>query len=484
MTPRTLFAVLAYSDYYPPLVHLTAVGLYRLFGVSEDIAVMANVLYLGLLLGATWSITRRMAADWVALLATLFLATFPLIFAMSRYLYLDLALTSMVAVTVALLLATERFRRRWPSLLFGLALGLAFLIKWTTAAFVLGPLFFVVWRSKIIPAMVRQPHLLRPDLRKLLTAVAVAAGLNLLWLYPAWDLVSQQVLGAGLYVVLTLLLTAVLYALLPTRPRSDEYARAATHALGAAAVAAWVIGLWYLTNAEFANYFLFTAYGREEPFFAFGKYVRELIGEQLGPLYALMFLLVTGVWFWQQHHGFRRRLAGLSDTAWVLLLWVVVPYFIFSWRVTLAHSRFIMPFLPPFAIWLAAGMAQWRPRWLRITAIAAVLTLALAQYALISFDELATWRPRLVVNMSGGPVNLLASGFFIQYPASGRTDPGYAVAPEVLSVVDGARTAAGKEVTTSGTAGQLLPASRETFSLPDLQIFPAGASARTGTQLE
>ena len=44
----------------------------------------------------------------------------------------------------------------------------------------------------------------------------------------------------------------------------------------------------------------------------------------------------------------------------------------------------------------------------------------------------------------------MAHGFFIQYPTSKRTDPGYAVAPEILSLVDEARQAQGKEAINLG----------------------------------
>ena len=130
----------------------------------------------------------------------------------------------------------------------------------------------------------------------------------------------------------------------------------------------------------------------------------------------------------------------------MLLLWVVVPYFIFSFRVTLAHTRYITPFLPPFAIWIAVGLAQWRPRWLRALAVAGVVLFGCVQYAAISFDELAAWRPAFVVPINGQPVNLLGHGFSIQYPSSDRTDSGFAVAAPVLSQVDEARQSAGRDV--------------------------------------
>ena len=370
-SPRTPFDLLSFSSYYPPLFHFNVVGLYRLFGVDEDVAAMANVGYLAILLGATWSIARRLAGSWTALLATFLLGAFPMIFAMSRYLYVDFALTSLVAASMACLLYGERFQRRGFSLCFGLALGFAFLTKWTAAAFLIGSLLYIVWRSGMWITVLRQPHLLLPNPRRAAIILTVSAGLNLLWLYPARDSVANSALGWWVYPVFTVMAAGALYALVaPDPPGQKDAACALRNGLRAAAVSAWLISLWYVLNPEFADYFAFTAYGREEPFMAFGKYFQEVAFEQVGPIFALLFAAVAIAWGWQQRGRFPATLRGLSDTAWVLVLWVAVPYFVFSFRVTLAHSRYVMPFLPPFAIWLAVGLAQWRPRWLRAVAIA------------------------------------------------------------------------------------------------------------------
>lgn len=49
-----------------------------------------NVLYLAGLLASVWAITRRLAGRGTVLLATVLAGMFPHVFAMSRYLYLDL----------------------------------------------------------------------------------------------------------------------------------------------------------------------------------------------------------------------------------------------------------------------------------------------------------------------------------------------------------------------------------------------------------
>ena len=442
--PTTLYDLLAYASYYPPLVHYIAAAAYQIFGAAEEIAVMTNLLYLFVLLFATGAIARQLEgtanATTTGVLAMLLLATFPMIFAMSRYLYLDFALTALVAVSVAFLLYSERLSRRGPALWFGLAIGLAFLVKWTTAAFLIGPLVYVVWRSGVVPKMFRHPRELLPNWRRLLLALVAGALLNLVWLYPARDGVAANPVGWWLYPVFSLLLGGVLYALFAARRDGDGVAQALNNALSSAVIGSWIIALWYLTNTEFIDSFSNTAYGLDGGrFLAYGKYFREVTTEQLGLFYTIFFVLIVVVWLVQQRRHLLRSLTNLSDTAWVLLLWIVVPTIIFSTQVSLAHSRFIMPFLPPFAIWMAAGLMMWRPPLLRWAAIGLILIVAVAQFAFISFDELADWRTRFTVSVAGQPVDLLANGFFIQYPASGINDPDYAIAADVLDIVDQAR---------------------------------------------
>ncbi len=57
---------------------------YRLFGVNEDVAAMVNVIYIAVLLIATWSIAERVSNRPTAALAVTVLGTFPIIFIMSR----------------------------------------------------------------------------------------------------------------------------------------------------------------------------------------------------------------------------------------------------------------------------------------------------------------------------------------------------------------------------------------------------------------
>lgn len=446
ITPESLFRALVYSNYYPPLVHYGVWTLYQFFGINEDVAVMVNIPFLLVLLAATWFLAERMGGKWVAALAVGLLGLFPMIFAMSRYLYLDFALTAMVALALAALPATHRFTRGGASCWFGLLLGLTFLVKWTAAAFLIGPLLYLLWRSGVLTALLQQRRVLHPSGRRLAITVGVSGIVTALWFIPARNAVVQSPLGDWIFPLAALFTTGMLYALFTKTVTKPMTVRPLLNALRAGAIASWVMSFWYVPNVEFITSFFHTAYGLEDGrFWAYDKYFYEVTTEQIGPFLSVIFALVVLVFLWQRRTRLHRLLTNLDDTAWILLLWAVVPTIIFSSRVSLAHSRFLMPFLPPFAIWLAYGLWQWRGRLTRGIAITLVLLVAIAQFALISFDSLAPWRAPLHLQLASGPVNLLAHGFFIQYPASEETDPGYAIAPAILDVVEQARVDQGRE---------------------------------------
>ncbi|HYN87134.1 MAG TPA: glycosyltransferase family 39 protein [Ardenticatenaceae bacterium] len=462
---HALFEALVLSGYHPPLVHYVAVAAYKLFGVDEDLAALTNLLYVPLLLWATWRLGQRAGGTGVAAVATLAIATFPIIYAMSRYFYLDFALACFVAASVALLVESERFSRRRPSLLFGLAFAGALLVKWTAVSFVAGPLAVVLWRSSLLGHALRHPSAPRPNWRRLALALLGGMALAALLVWPARDIAIRDTpFGLGLIVLYGLLIAFVAYALfpggegtkgtdgvstpsVPSVPSVPSSPLRLANALSAAAVAALVAGIWYLPNIHFIYGFFFTAYGKPTGrFWAFGEYATAVVGEHLSPLYTLLFGCAAAglLWAWLRHGGWR-RLRALDDIWLVFLTWTVIPTLIFAGYVSTAHSRYLMPFLPPFAVWIALGLARVRPPALRAALLGAVTLLAGAQFAIVSFDQLGAWRDRFVVRLPAGPANLLAHGFNVQYPAAGVTDPRYALAPEILGILEQKRVASGRE---------------------------------------
>jgi 4-amino-4-deoxy-L-arabinose transferase-like glycosyltransferase len=438
--PRTLFAALTRSGYYPPLVHLTAVGFYRLLGVSMDAAALSNSVYLVLFLLAVYGLGERFGGPWVGLNSAAIASTFPIIFSMSRYLYVDFALTSLVAVNVCLLVRANRFRHRAYTLLYGLSLGLGMLTKWTFAAFAAPPLLVVLASSGALPAAWRA--LLPPawDGRRLLVANLLGLGLTAGWFLPNLAPVGDLPLGYVLPVLSWLFWSATFYFCLMAwaaggpAEREDPTPTQGYHLLAALLLGLSVAGSWYLTRIDFLYSFWLNAYGKPTGrSWGFGRYLDFLVREQISPLYVVPLLLaVLGliVARWRRTRASSkpaRELFNLGAEGWAIVLWVAVSFVIFSSRVSIVHSRYIMPLLPPLAIALALGLARLRPPPLRGLVTGLLLAAALVQVAALSFDRVAGLREA---------IPFLANGLSIQLPASGRTDPGYWVVPDILDFVD------------------------------------------------
>ena len=81
---RSLFEVMTWSWNRPPLPWLPALPLYRLFGVSADVALMGNMLYLFILLFSVYEIGRKMYGRGVGLLAAFAVSTYPILFNLLR----------------------------------------------------------------------------------------------------------------------------------------------------------------------------------------------------------------------------------------------------------------------------------------------------------------------------------------------------------------------------------------------------------------
>jgi len=82
---RSLFEVVTWSWNRPPLSHLIAVPFYRVFGVSTDVALMRNGLYVAVLLLSVYGIGRKMYNAQIGLLAAFMVSTYPILFSISGY---------------------------------------------------------------------------------------------------------------------------------------------------------------------------------------------------------------------------------------------------------------------------------------------------------------------------------------------------------------------------------------------------------------
>jgi hypothetical protein len=125
---------------YPPLVPWVTSLFFRMAGEANlSIALMSQWPFLVVLMGALFVGMRRAAGEMAGLAA---LALGPvLVWSLhirGKY-YTEVPLAAIGVAAVVALVASEGFRRRFPSVLFGVFLGLGLLTKWSFAFF-LGPI--------------------------------------------------------------------------------------------------------------------------------------------------------------------------------------------------------------------------------------------------------------------------------------------------------------------------------------------------------
>ncbi len=447
----SLFSALTLSDYYPPLVHMTVAGFYQVFGVSMDVAAMANSLYLAILLLAVYGIGERLGGPWVGLLSALIVSLLPMIFAMSRYLYIDFALTAMVAANICLLLRSDRFQRRGYALLYGISLGLGLLVKWTFVVFIIGPLLLALLRRDTLLAArqaARRALTLRDGgWKRLGIAALLSLAVTALWFVPNVQATAALTLGYVLVPLSWLMWTLVgLFILAPSSQGAGAVPVRGSNLLAALGLGACVASGWYLTKINFLPAFYANAYGKPSGrSWGFGQYLNLIVNEQVSPVLAVL-VLAAVIWLIVDRCRRTRSWRAVFKTGldgWALVLWVAVSFVIMSSQVSIIHSRYVMPLLPPLGIALALGLSRIPGRWLRTVAIVAVAAFALLQFATLSSDTVArslsypSWHMGEEETDQEQPVaSFFARGYSLQQPASGPTDPGYWVVPDILQYIE------------------------------------------------
>jgi hypothetical protein len=458
---RSVFEVMTWSWNRPPLYHLVAVPFYRLFGVSTDVALMRNVVFVAILLFSVYGIGRRFYSEGVGLLAAFLVSTYPILFSISRMPYVDYSLTAMVALAVYLLVASEGFRHRGYSLWLGLVIGLGILTKWPFVAFAGGPIAYGTLRSgalRDVKATLTTRMEILPGWQRFWRSPLfhAAAGLcvTLLWYWPNLDRLEGFALSYWLVPISWLLVSLTLFAL--SRPPGQG-----AHLLSAMLIGATVGSVWSLPNLRFSERFLTVVYsglnmegtglGPLNPAF-YVRYLRYLPYEQLSPLYftALVIAVALLLYYRWRKRGIRSLLRGVSQPTWILVLWFAVSMLVFTFSQTM-NSRFDVALLPPLALLSARGLREIKLVLGRRIIIAVVVLLGLVQFFALSYDGLDWLRESARVELPGlGEVNLLAEGSYVELPSSDRTDSRYFVAPLVLDLLEEQRVRDGRDVVQLG----------------------------------
>jgi 4-amino-4-deoxy-L-arabinose transferase-like glycosyltransferase len=450
LTLRSLFTAFISDSVRPPLTPISAVVMYRLFGASGDVAAMGNLFYLTVTLVATWKLGVLLAGRRLALLSVVLLALLPMFYAMSRYFYLEFPLMAVVALTIWLLLASDGFQKRGPSLLFGLCLGLGLLTKRTYVAFVFAPVGLVVLNSGVLPALWRRVRGgLRIDLKHAALALACGLALAAVWVVPSWATIQELPLGIWLYPLWAGLAAVTIYLILRS-PGPD------TNCLSALGLGGTLGSLWYLANVNFLQRMLLFGYGVNDPrersielgsLFTYTDYLATLVNQHLSLsisllLVAAALLLVVAL---LRRGRFGEALRRVRAGWWAVALWVLGPYLVLT--LSIYHeARAITPVLPAIAL-LGSGLLLKLPwRRVRVLLVVLLILVGLVQFYAVSFEPLhglvTATSLRLPVL---GQTSMLGWGGYLQRPDADATDHRYWIEPDVLQRMEEERLARGWE---------------------------------------
>jgi 4-amino-4-deoxy-L-arabinose transferase-like glycosyltransferase len=159
------------SSVYPPLLAWISTPLGVLFWPTSDVLAGVLSLFLGVLMLSTYGIASRFGGRRAGLLAAFIVSMYPLVYGLERHYLIDVPLMAMVALSIWLLLHTERFERRGVCVAYGLSLGFGMLTKEAFAIFAAGPCLVVILFA--LPERSRRKLL---NLALALAACALVAG--------------------------------------------------------------------------------------------------------------------------------------------------------------------------------------------------------------------------------------------------------------------------------------------------------------------
>jgi hypothetical protein len=333
-------------------------------------------------------------------------------------------------------------------LAWGGTLGFALLVKWTAPVYLLLPTFYALgcglnqerqvdanplWKRilVLILAPVQQVYRTRfrlPSLKQWREVVSAQTGALLIAAVLYWsnrDRMDEFILGHWIPVFWMLLFAATLYVLrLPPGVGTNFWS--------ALLLAASIASVWYFPRIDFLNRLTDVAFGTDRGtqealdllrLNNYTRYFGYLRSHHMG-LLGMCTILPAALW-----GGFewgRRRMGASPDQGRVVCWLAIISTYLLLAVIAQATPRNLNPILPLIAIVFTDCLrSQIRPIALAIGAIWLVV-LGL-QWSIYTFDSMAWLYARAP--------QLWVSGDYLAWPATGSSDPGYWIQPDVLETI-------------------------------------------------
>lgn len=421
VTIPTLFRAFTESEYRSPGLFLAVQPFLSAFGPNMDSAQLFNILMLAVLLWTTYMLGRSVEGDGVGLFSALLIGLLPMLAAMARLFYTELALTAAVTFSLLALLRSNGFRSRGWSIAWGVGLGLGMLIKWALPIYLLLPIAWTLWHERSLFKPLLQWRNWRIDTRALLIAVAAGLTFVALWAWPNRSQFDQFLLGDLLYVGWFLIVGLWTYSILQT---SSAFSNFWLGLFSAALIASF----WYLPHIDFVSDVLIqdrVRGGQDVSRWNPRVYYRDmyvLYSAHFGRL-ASWLLLPIGLFPWLRALLRRTPIRAHSSLLWTCFL---STYMILA-LLAQDSPRFLVPILPSVVILLVVGLWQYRLSLRVVFACSWVFVLG-AQWGMFTFDSLNP--------VYAQTEDLWAGRYYATPPSTYETDIGYWIGPDILERVE------------------------------------------------
>lgn len=169
------------------LTSIITIPFYSLFGVSQDVAIVANQVFFFVLILSIFGIGRTLFDDLTGFLAAFFVSFYPSVFGFSRIYMLTFPILSISTLCILFLIKSDGFRNRKHSVLFGLASGLGGLLRPRFFNYIFIPLLYYL--AKNIITLYQQRYCARKtSLKHIAINISLSIILTYIFLFPWYSL--------------------------------------------------------------------------------------------------------------------------------------------------------------------------------------------------------------------------------------------------------------------------------------------------------